>query len=44
VFVLSRFEIPDPPVHEAGPSMQEDCIRDDLKRFRKEYSKPVQFR
>ncbi|KAK2158014.1 hypothetical protein NP493_1829g00018 [Ridgeia piscesae] len=42
--LIERFEIPDPPVHEAGPSMQEDCIRDDLKRFRKEYSKPVQFR
>ena len=31
-------------MHESGVSNEEDIIRDDLKRFRKEYSKPVQFR
>ena len=42
---LSTFEIPEPIVTSPGVDDGE-CLslRDDLKRFRNEYSKPVQFR
>ena len=44
--LIQRFEIPDPP--PINNSLDTDpaagLIRDDLKRFRQEYAKPVQFR
>lgn len=44
-FHLFRFEIPEPSQLDVDASEQElQQARDELKRFRKEYIKPVQFR
>ena len=43
--LIQRFEIPDPPpLNNTLDDSSVGCIRDDLKRFRQEYAKPVQFR
>lgn len=44
--LIERFEIPDPPPLNSAEDNPDPAgaIREDMKRFRQEYAKPVQFR